>query len=80
MFDEDTLSDMSLLCLWLDVRWSRGHSQNHCCADFHLNMEEVVPDVFKIHILLNKAKIIRQAALQQYTNALSKLRLTGTLK
>lgn len=51
MFDEDALPGTFLLCVWLDLCGGRGHGQNHGCADFHLNMEKVVPDVFEIHIL-----------------------------
>lgn len=51
MFDKDALPCMFLLRVWLNVNGGRGHSQNHGCADLHLDVEEVVPDVFEIHIL-----------------------------
>lgn len=54
MFDEDALPGVFLLCVQLDVSGGRGHSQNHGCADLNLNVEEVVPDVFEIHILGRK--------------------------
>lgn len=47
---------MFLLSVWLDVSWSRRHSQNHGCANLHLNVKEVVPDVSEIHILRKKNK------------------------
>lgn len=56
MFDEDALPGVFLLCVQLDVSGGRGHSQNHGCADLNLNVEEVVPDVFEIHILGRKTK------------------------
>ena len=56
MFDEDALPRMFLLCIWLDVTGGGGHSKNHGCTDFNLNVEEVVPDVFEIHVLRSKTK------------------------
>lgn len=56
MADEDAFSWMFLLGVWLDVSGSRRHSQNHGCADLHLNVKEVVPDVSEIHILRGKNK------------------------
>lgn len=47
---------MFLLVVRLDVSGSGRHSQNHGCANLHLNVKEVVPDVSKIHILAKKAK------------------------
>lgn len=59
MFDKDAFPGMILLCVWLAVSWGRGHGQDHGCADLHLDMEEVVPDVFEIHVLQRATKIER---------------------
>lgn len=54
MTDEDALPRMLLLGVRLDVGGGGGHSQNHGCADLHLNVKEVVPDVSEIHVLRAK--------------------------
>lgn len=56
MTDEDAFSWMFLLSVRLDVSGSRRHSQNHGCANLHLNVKEVVPDVSEIHILRKKTR------------------------
>jgi len=58
MFDEDALPRGVLLRVGLDFSGGGGHGQNHGCADLHLNVEEVVPDVFEIHILWHGTNIV----------------------
>lgn len=68
MFDEDALPHLFLFCVCLVLSRGRRHSQNHGCADLHLNVEKVVPDVFEIHVLWNRVKTCKICAFNQKTD------------
>lgn len=56
MADEDAFSSILFLCVWHAASWGGRQSQNQGRAYLHLNVKEIVPYVFKIHILQTKVK------------------------
>lgn len=56
MADEEAFSSMFLLCVWQAASLGGRQSQNQGCAYLHLNVKEIVPYVFEVHILRTEVK------------------------